>query len=416
LKTVVLSAKVTRFAGGNFVLGTALTRKIPAGRASGFRGEGRSKFPSLAHCFPPADETVTFRAEDTPVTQPPIATPRTDPAPIFEIYRGIFATTLLSAAVAEFKMFDRLANGPRVEAELATELQISPRAGVVLFTALKAMGLLATDSRGRLILTDLSREHLVHGSEFEICAYVSQLADTEAVREMAERLRTSSPAGAKTQEQGVAFIYREGMSSAMEEEATARMHTLALAGRAKNVAPVLAERISLGDAKMLLDVGGGTGIYSIACLKRHPRLRAIVWDRPQVLKVAKEFAEEAGVADRIELRPGDMFADPVPIGCDVILLSNILHDWDVPQCRQIVARLAPTLPRGGRLLIHDAFLNDTMDGPLAVALYSANLFRVTEGRCYSTAEYRGWLAEVGLERGEVIPTLAHCAVLAGLKP
>jgi len=350
------------------------------------------------------------------VTQPAIATPRTDPAPIFEIYRGIFATTLLSAAVAEFKLFDRLANGGRDEAELACELQITPRAGVVLFTALKAMGLLATDRSGRLTLTELSREHLVHGSEFEICAYVSQLADTEAVREMAERLRTSSPAGAKPQEQGVAFIYREGMASAMEEEATARMHTLALAGRAKNVAPVLAERVPLADAKVLLDVGGGTGIYSIACLERHPRLRAIVWDRPQVLKVAKEFAEGAGVADRLELRSGDMFTDPVPTGCDVILLSNILHDWDVPECTQIVARLAPALPKGGRLLIHDAFLDDSMDGPLAVALYSANLFRVTEGRCYSTAEYRGWLADVGLETGEVIPTLAHCGVLTGMKP
>jgi len=349
------------------------------------------------------------------VKQSSIATPNTDPAAILALYRGIFATTLLSAAVAEFKLFDRLVKGPRGEADLAAELKLTSRAGIVLLTALKAMGLLVTQGPGRVALTDLSREHLVHGTEFEICAYVSQLAGSEAVREMAERLRTSRPAGGSAQEKGVAFIYRAGMSSAMEEEATARMHTLALAGRAKNVAPVLAERVPLANAKVLLDVGGGTGIYSIACLRRHPELRGIVWDRPQVLKVAKEFAEQAGVADRLELRPGDMFADPVPTGCDVILLSNILHDWDVPECKQIVARLAPALPKGGRLLIHDAFLNDTMDGPLAVALYSANLFRVTEGRCYSTAEYRSWLVEAGLQCGEVIPTLAHCGVLAGLR-
>jgi len=347
------------------------------------------------------------------VKQSSIATPATDPAPIFELYRGIFATTLISAAVAEFKLFDHLANGPRNEVELANELRLTPRAGVVLFTALKAMGLLTSSSPGEIALTEISREHLVHGSEFEICAYVSQLSESEAVREMAERLRTSRPAGGKPQEKGVAFIYREGMPSAMEAEATARLHTLALAGRAKNVAPVLAERVPLTDAKLLLDVGGGTGIYSIACLKRHPKLRAIVWDRPQVLKVAKEFADQAGVADRLELIPGDMFVDPVPANCDVILLSNILHDWDVAECKQIVARLAPALPKGGRLMIHDAFLNDTMDGPLAVALYSANLFRVTEGRCYSAAEYRSWLAEVGLKCGDTIATLAHCSVLIG---
>jgi hypothetical protein len=205
------------------------------------------------------------------------------------------------------------------------------------------------------------------------------------------------------------------MSSAMEQEAAARKFTLALAGRAKNVAPVLAERVPMADAKVLLDVGGGTGIYSIACLRKYPNLRAIVWDRPQVLKVAKEFADAAGVADRLELRPGDMFADPVPTGCDVMLLSNILHDWDVPECRTIVSRLAAALPKSGRLLIHDAFLNDTLDGPLPVALYSANLFCVTEGRCYSAAEYGAWLTEAGLKLGSVVPTIAHCAVLPGIK-
>ena len=98
-------------------------------------------------------------------------------------------------------------------------------------------------------------------------------------------------------------------------------------------------------------VGGGTGIYSIAWLQRYPNLTAIVWDRPEVLKVAHEMAEAHGVADRLECRPGDMFRDPVPNGADVILLSNILHDWDVPECRTLVRRCAEALPPGGRLLI-----------------------------------------------------------------
>jgi hypothetical protein len=341
--------------------------------------------------------------------------PLTDPAPIFEIYRGMFGTALLSAAISDFKVFNRLANGPVSELDLLSQLQLTPRAGNVLLVGLKAMGLLKSNGPGKIALTDLAREHLVDGGEFAVADYVSRAAETEGARDMVERLRTSKPTGHKPQEQGVAFIYREGMSSAMEQEAAARKFTLALAGRAKNVAPVLAERVPMADTKVLLDVGGGTGIYSIACLKKHPKLRAIVWDRPQVLKVAKEFADAAGVADRLELRPGDMFVDPVPTGCDVMLLSNILHDWDVPECRMIVSRLAAALPKSGRLLIHDAFLNDTLDGPLPVALYSANLFCITEGRCYSAAEYGAWLTEAGLKLGSAVPTIAHCAVLPGIK-
>jgi hypothetical protein len=82
----------------------------------------------------------------------------------------------------------------------------------------------------------------------------------------------------------------------------------------------------------------------------------------------------------------------------------------------LVQRAAAVLPPGGRLLIHDVFLDDDLGGPLPVALYSAALFSLTEGRAYSAAEYRGWLREAGLIPGEVVPTLVHCGVLAGTKP
>ena len=120
-------------------------------------------------------------------------------------------------------------------------------------------------------------------------------------------------------------------------------------------------------------------------------------------------------SDLLECRPGDMFRDPVPEGADVVLLSNVLHDWDVPECRALVARCAAALPPGGRMLIHDVFLNDALDGPLPVALYSAALFCLTEGRAYSGAEYRAWLAEAGLTPGAVTPTLIHCGVLPGTR-
>jgi SAM-dependent methyltransferase len=340
--------------------------------------------------------------------------PKTDPAPIFELYRGAYATALLSAAVNEFQIFQRLASASKSEPEIAAELGLSARATNVLLVGLRAMKLLASDSSGRVILTDLAREHLA-GGEFDISDYVSQAAQTPAVREMIERLRTGRPAGAAPQEQGVGWIYRQGQRSAMEQEDAARKLTLALAGRARNVAPVTAQRLPLTGAKVLLDAGGGTGIYSFAFLRRNPNLRAIIWDRPQVLKIAGELAGREGMSDRIQLLPGDMFADPVPGGCDVVLVSNILHDWDVPECRALVARLAQALPPGGKLLIQDAFLDDTLDGPLDVALFSANLFCVTEGRCYSAAECGAWLREAGLQVQPIIRTIADCAVLSATK-
>jgi hypothetical protein len=341
--------------------------------------------------------------------------PRVDPTPIFETFRGNYATELLTAAVAHFNVCGRLAAGPRAAADLRHDLGLAERPAAVLFTALRALGLLVEDGDGQLGLSDLAREHLVPGEAFDVSGYIGLAADGSGVREMVERLRSNRPAGGKLERPGTAFIYREGTESAMEQEVSARQLTLALAGRARNVAPVLAERFPLPGARRLLDVGGGTGIYSIAWLQRHPGLRAVVWDRPEVLKVAHEMAAAYRVADRLEGVPGDMFRDPVPPGCDVLLLSNVLHDWDVPECRALLGRCAAALPAGGRLLIHDVFLNDALDGPLPVALYSAALFCLTEGRAYSAAEYRAWLTEVGLSPGPLLPTLVHCGVLPAVK-
>lgn len=361
-------------------------------------------------------QTITIYAKgNTGIIMPStLNQPSIDPTPIFEFFRGSYGSELLTAAVAHFDVIGHLANGSVSLNELREKLGLELRPAVVLLTALRALGLVSRNANEEFELTPMAIEHLAPDAYFRVNDYIGLAANSPGVLEMVERLRTNRPAGS-TETEGAAFIFREGIESAMEQEATARHFTLALCGRAKNVAPVLGEKISMDNAKTLLDVGGGTGIYSIAFLQRNPNLRAIVFDRPEVLKVASEMALEYNVADRLECRPGDMFADELPQGCEAILLSNILHDWDVPQCKQLVTRCANALPAGGRLMIHDVFLNDELDGPLPIALYSAALFTVTEGRAYSVTEYASWLKSAGLNPQAVIPTLVHCGVLTGVK-
>jgi ubiquinone/menaquinone biosynthesis C-methylase UbiE len=347
--------------------------------------------------------------------EPVLTSPRVDPTPIFEIFRGNYATELLTAAVAHFGVFGKVAEGPMTFEELKRQLGLAERPAIVLITALRAFGLLVQDLQGRLELSALAREHLTPSSGYDLSGYVSLAADSPGVLAIVERLRSNRPAGVEPGAAGAAFIYREGVASAMDREESARRLTLALSGRARSVAPVLADRVPVRDSTRLLDVGGGSGLYSMAYLLTHPHLTAIVWDRPEVLKVAREMAERFGVANRLECAAGDMFSDPVPSGADVVLLSNVLHDWDVAECRTLIARCAGALQAGGRLLIHDVFLNDELDGPLPIALYSAALFCLTEGRAYSAAEYRAWLAHAGLVPGEIVPTLAHCGVLPSVK-
>ncbi|MFV0444839.1 MAG: methyltransferase [Planctomycetaceae bacterium] len=340
--------------------------------------------------------------------------PVTDPTPIFENFRGSYGTELLTAAVAHFDLFSRLAESSLSVEDLGRELGLQRRPMQVLATALQAMGLIEQDQQHRLRLTILAQEHLSPGGPFDVGDYVGLAATSPGVLEMVDRLKSNRPRGADSSGDGTAFIYRAGTSSAMDQAAAARHFTLALSGRAKNVAPYLAEAVPLGTARHLLDVAGGTGLYALACLNANPDLRAVVFDRPEVLKIASEFRDAFGMQSRLHLQPGDMFHDPLP-RADVILLSNVLHDWDVPECQQLVARCVDALPAGGRLLIHDVFLNDDLSGPLPLALYSAALFTLTEGRAYSVAEYRGWLEAAGLSVTGPTSTLIHCGVLIGTK-
>lgn len=347
---------------------------------------------------------------------PPLSSPLSDPTPIFELFRGSYGSELLAVAVSHLQLIPILNQSPLTLPELQSRLNLESRPAIVLVTALRAMGLLMQDEMGRFVLSDLAHEHLVPNLEFHVGDYVGLAANSPGVLEMLQRLKSNRPAHAEKSDTGAAFIYRDGLESAMEQEASARRLTLALAGRAKNVAPVVAEKLSWR-GPLLLDVGGGTGIYSIAWLRRNPTGRAIVFDRPEVLKIATEFAVQYEVTDRLECRAGDMFQDELPSGIDTILLSNILHDWDIPECRQLIQRCAAALVPGGELVIHDVFLNDEMDGPLPIALYSAALFTLTEGRAYSGAEYREWLREAGLTPKEtVLPTLIHCGLLGAMKP
>jgi predicted O-methyltransferase YrrM len=352
------------------------------------------------------------------MTRLSLGRPATDPTPIFEHFRGSYGTELLTAAVAHFDVFGRLAEEPKSAERLAAEMKLAERPSVVLFTALRAMRLLEIDGAGRLALTALAREHLVPGGPFFVGDYIGLAADAPGVVGMVERLRLNKPYGAdpangpaKDNAAGTAFIYREGTPSAMEAEDSARRLTLALAGRAKNVAPALAEAVDASGCRTLLDLAGGTGIYSIALVQKNSHLRAIVFDRPDVLKVAAELVAEYGVQDRVDLLPGDMFVDPLPTGMDLVLLSNVLHDWDFPECKKLINRSAAALRDQGRLLIHDVFLSDALDGPLPIALYSAALFTLTEGRAYSAAEYRVMLADANLSPRAVVPTGVHCGLL-----
>lgn len=331
-----------------------------------------------------------------------------DPADIFAAFNANFANKILTAAVIHLRLFEQLESAPRSFDELRQRLGLAERPARVLVTAMAAFGLVYLRDDDLIAITATARHFLLPSSEFAIVDYINLAGDANGVLQLVQSLRSDAPATAQ-------YIKSGAVPSVMDAPGDAERLTEYLAGRARNCAPVLADLCPIQDAQLLVDVGGGTALFAIAYLQKHKHLRAIVLDRPCVLNVARKYAAEYGVADRLECMAADMFDDPFPSCVDAILLSNVLHDWGIEKCRRLVDKSAAALNSGGTLLLHDALLDDKLSGPLHVAMYSVVLFFLTEGRAYSEAEYTTWLESANLKVQPAVPTRAHCSVIRATK-
>ena len=178
----------------------------------------------------------------------------------------------------------------------------------------------------------------------------------------------------------------------------------------------MARKIDFKRFRHVLDIAGASGIYSCCLVAAHPHLRATVFERAPVDRVARKCIAQRGCAERVAVAQGDMFAAPFPDGCDVHLFSNVLHDWDVPAVKSLLQKSYAALPAGGMVLIHDAHLNRQKTGPLPVAAHSVFLMAITEGRYYSISEIERFLSEAGFRGMSYRKNALDHSIIAARKP
>ncbi len=315
--------------------------------------------------------------------------PATDPTPLYRMRDGIYGVDLLAAAIAHLDLFTWLADHPSTLGAICAHFQIHTRPADVMMTLCTSMGL-TTQSGGVFHLSLRAREHLVSGSPWNLAPYYAALKDRPQTLDMLKVLRTGKPANWGSYD-------ANAWAEAMERPEFAAQFTAAMDCRGVFLGQALAQKLDLSEHRALLDIGGGSGIYSCALAAKNDHLRAAVFEKPPVDRIAREAIQRQGGTDRVSVIAGDVFADALPTGFDVHLISNVLHDWDEPQVRAILAKSHAALEPGGMLVIHDAHLNAEKTGPLPVAQYSALLMHSTEGKCYSIGEMRIFLNDLGFE-------------------
>ncbi|MEU7959042.1 methyltransferase [Micromonospora humida] len=320
------------------------------------------------------------------------------PTPLMHLVAGVWGFKTLAVGV-EFGLFTRLAGGRTVTvAEAAAEFGLDERPADLLLSASASLGLLDKAGDGYRN-SALAEQFLVEGRPYYFGAQVrySDLRTYLPWHRVGEALRGNRPLTWDPQQQDSLF-------DTTDPELVAQFWD-AMFATSRFTARALADAYDFGAHRRLLDVGGGAGAFPIEFCLRLPHLRATILDLPHVCVRAGERIAEAGLTDRIGTVAGDFLADPaLPDGHDVILLSMILHDWDEPTNRALLARCHAALPPGGVIVISELLLNDERTGPPEAALMGMNMLVETEGgKNYSGAEYRRWLTDAGFVDVRTVP-------------
>jgi predicted O-methyltransferase YrrM len=161
-------------------------------------------------------------------------------------------------------------------------------------------------------------------------------------------------------------------------------------------APLVVRAVGAQNVRRMLDVGGGSGAYSIAFAQANSALRGDILDLATVEPIARRHIQEAGVADRVNVRVGDLRSDSLGEGYDLVFVSAICHMLSPEENLDLLRRCREALLPGGRIVIQDFILEADKTAPRFAALFALNMLVGTRGgSTYSEPEYAAWLGEAG---------------------
>lgn len=336
------------------------------------------------------DDTTGTTTDDTTVEQP-------SPEAVLSIAGGFMAAKHLFVG-SELGIFEALGEGPTDLAGLAARTGLTARAARISADALVALGL-------------LHKRDGVYANGPSAAAFLAGSGPVDLRPLLRFWDRISFPAWADL---AGALTHGPRRQIVELDPELAEIASTGIEAFQAGPSATLPEVVDLPDDCHLLDVGGGTGSWSLALARRHPRLRATVFELPTVAAVARQRIAEAGLADRVDVVEGDATRDPLPTGYDAFLVANVVHYWSPGQNQQVLRRIRDAAEPGARLLLVDFWTDADHTEPFFAAMMAGEFAAHLEhGDVYSIEEAGEWLAGTGWRRtGHVTLTGPMSVVVA----
>ena len=308
-------------------------------------------------------------------------------APLGRLLEGMMTAQVVSV-LARLGVADELAPAPLTASQLALRVGAAPDALARLLAAAAVYGLVRKDTAQRYALTpagDLLRTD-AEGSARGVAIGFLGPPLWQSAGHLEEIVRSPDPVN-PARPGGIYEYYGQH-----PEEAAWFARAMGL------VTGILVDQLAEAGFRPLasgriVNVGGSVGTLLAYLLGAVPSSRGVLLDRAEALAGAPAFLAGAGVADRVELVPGD-FMRGVPAGGDLYVLSQILHNWDDESARTILRNCHRASRPGGGLLVIDYVLPDGPEPSLA-HLMDLIMMMALGGRERTRAEHEALLGPEG---------------------
>ena len=157
-----------------------------------------------------------------------------------------------------------------------------------------------------------------------------------------------------------------------------------------------------GTINKMLDVAAGHGLYGIEIAKRFPAAEVTAVDWPNVLTVARENADAASLGDRHTTIPGSAFDVDLGEGYDLVLLTNFLHHFGIPECEDFLRKVRASMAPGGRVITLEFVPNDDRISPASADFALIMLVTTPGGDAYTFKEWDAMFQNAGFGRSELL--------------
>jgi hypothetical protein len=322
---------------------------------------------------------------------------------------GYWVSQLVLVA-ANLGLADLLAKGPRTVEELARKTGTHAPFLRRVLRALASVGVFAETGSGRFRSTPVAATLRggVPGSLRDFARMMVDDYNWHAWAALGDGVRTGGLAFERVHGKKI-FPYLR------ERPEKDRTFSASMASLSSVENPEIARAYDFGRFATLVDVGGAHGHLLATILRRHRKLRGVLFDQPQVVAAAAKsgFISEKAVASRCEVEGGDFFAS-VPEGAGGYVMKYILHDWDDAAAVKILRNCRKAMAPGGRVLAVEHVIPPG-NGANWGKLLDINMLTLTGGKERTRDEFRALFAGAGLKLARVVPTSTPLSILEGVR-